>query len=79
MLKYIPGLALVFIISLLASFMQSLFAVNGKAVVSAVAIAIILGIAVRNLFQVPESCFPGCGYAVKNFLRVGIALMGALN
>ncbi len=77
MLKYIPGLALVFIISLLASFMQSLFAVNGKAVVSAVAIAIILGIAVRNLFQVPESCFPGCGYAVKNFLRVGIALMGA--
>lgn len=77
MLKYVPGLALVFVISVLAFSMQSLTAVNGKAVVSAVAIALIIGIAVRNLYHLPEKFFPGSGYAVKSFLRVGVALMGA--
>jgi uncharacterized integral membrane protein (TIGR00698 family) len=51
--------------------------VNGKEVVSAVAIAIILGILIRNLLGMPDACKPGTSFAVKRILRVGIGLMGA--
>lgn len=77
MLKHIPGFALIIVISLLALLIQSHIIVNGKEVVSAVAIAILIGILVRNLFYVSDSCKPGTGLAVKRFLRVGVALMGA--
>lgn len=77
MLKYIPGLALILVISLLARFIQSLITVSGKEVVSAVAIAIILGILIRNLVGMPDACKPGTSFTVKRILRVGIALMGA--
>ncbi|MCE5261976.1 MAG: YeiH family protein [Deltaproteobacteria bacterium] len=76
-MKYIPGFALVIIISMLARFIQGQLTVNGKEVVSAVAIAIILGVLTRNLIGMPESCRPGANFAVKRLLRVGIALMGA--
>jgi len=77
MLKYIPGFALILAISLPARFIQSQITVNGKEVVSAVAIAIILGVLIRNLIGLPDSCKPGTSFAVKRILRVGIALMGA--
>lgn len=77
MLKYIPGFAFILAISLPAQFIQSRITVNGKEVLSAVAIAIILGVLVRNLIGIPDSCKPGTGFAVKRVLRVGIALMGA--
>jgi len=77
MLKYCPGFALIFVISLLARLIQSQITVNGKEVVSAVAIAIILGVLIRNLIGIPDSCKPGTSFAVKRILRVGIALMGA--
>lgn len=77
MLKYGPGFALIFVISLLAQFIQSQITVNGKEVVSAVAIAIILGVLIRNLIGIPDSCKLGTNFAVKRILRVGIALMGA--
>lgn len=77
MIQYLPGLALILAISLPARFIQSQITVNGKEVVSAVAIAIILGIAIRNLIGISARCKPGTSFAVKRFLRVGIALMGA--
>ncbi len=77
MFKYVPGLALILAISLPARFIQSQILVNGKEVVSAVAIAIILGILIRNLVGIPDACKPGTSFAVKRILRVGIALMGA--
>ncbi len=77
LLRYLPGLALILAISLPARFLQSLLTVNGKEVVSAVAIAIILGIAIRNLIGLPDNCKPGTNFAVKRILRIGIALMGA--
>jgi uncharacterized integral membrane protein (TIGR00698 family) len=77
MLKYVPGFALILAISFPARFLQSQITVNGREVVSAVAIAIILGIVIRNLIGVPDSCKPGTSFAVKRILRVGIALMGA--
>jgi uncharacterized integral membrane protein (TIGR00698 family) len=75
--KYVPGFALLLAISLPARFIQSQITVNGKEVVSAVAIAIILGVLIRNLIGLPDSCKPGTSFAVKRVLRVGIALMGA--
>jgi uncharacterized integral membrane protein (TIGR00698 family) len=75
--QYIPGLALILAISLPARFIQSQITVNGKEVVSAVAIAIVLGIAIRNLIGISARCKPGTSFAVKRFLRVGVALMGA--
>jgi len=77
MLKYVPGLALVLAICLPARFIQSQITVNGKEVVSAVAVAILLGIVVRYLVRVPDSCRHGTAFAVKRLLRIGIALMGA--
>lgn len=44
---------------------------------SAVAIAIILGVIIRNTIGMPDSCKLGTSFAVKRILRVGIALMGA--
>ena len=77
MQKYIPGLALILAISLPARFIQDQITVNGKAVVSAVAVAILLGILIRNLTGIPDGCKPGTRFAMKRVLRVGIALMGA--
>lgn len=77
MQKYVPGLTLILAICLPARFIQSQITVNGKEVVSAVAIAIILGIVVRYLVGLPESCRHGTTFAVKRLLRIGIALMGA--
>lgn len=74
--KYFPGLALILAISLPARFIQSQITVNGKEVVSAVAIAIVLGIAIRNLIGISARCKPGTSFAVKRFLRIGVALMG---
>jgi uncharacterized integral membrane protein (TIGR00698 family) len=76
-IKYFPGLALIIAISLPARFIQSQITVNGREVVSAVAIAIIMGIAIRNLIGISASCKPGTSFAVKRFLRAGVALMGA--
>ncbi|HEX7630382.1 MAG TPA: putative sulfate exporter family transporter, partial [Candidatus Methylomirabilis sp.] len=77
MLKYVPGFALILAISFPARFLQGQITVNSREVVSAVSIAIILGIVIRNLIGVPDSCKPGTSFAVKRILRVGIALMGA--
>ncbi|MCX5825988.1 MAG: putative sulfate exporter family transporter [Deltaproteobacteria bacterium] len=76
MLKYIPGFALILAISLPAQFIQSQITVNGTEEVSAVAIAIILGVLIRNLIGIPDSCKPGTSFAVKRILRVEIALVG---
>jgi uncharacterized integral membrane protein (TIGR00698 family) len=56
---------------------QHQIVVGGKTVVSAVAIAILLGILVRTLVGLPAACRPGVGLGVKRLLRLGIALMGA--
>src|SRR3989337_382470 len=73
--RYIPGLALILAISLPARYIQSQITVNGKEILSAVAIAIVLGILIRNLIGIPDSCKAGTNFAVKRILRIGIALM----
>jgi uncharacterized integral membrane protein (TIGR00698 family) len=46
-------------------------------VVSAVVVAIVMGVLLRNLVGLPAACTPGVTFAVKRLLRVGIALLGA--
>ena len=77
MLNYLPGFALILAIALPARFIQAQITMNGKEVVSAVAIAIIFGILIRNLIGIPDACKPGTSFAVKRILRIGIGLMGA--
>ena len=77
MLKYTPGFALILAIILPAWFIQDQITVNGRTVVSAIAIVILLGILIRNLIGVPDGCKPGTRFAMNKVLRVGIALMGA--
>ncbi len=77
LLRYLPGLAVVAAIGAPALMLQSQLTVSGKTVVSAVAVAIVLGVLVRNLWGLAEVCKPGVSFAVKRLLRVGIALLGA--
>mgnify|MGYP001766115407 CR=1 FL=1 len=77
MRKYLPGFAVILAIAIPARFVQTQIVVNGREVVSAVAIAILAGILIRNLLGLPDACRPGASYAVKRILRIGIGLMGA--
>ena len=74
---HLPGLALLVAIAAPAMLVQSQITVSGRTVVSAVAIAIVIGVLLRNLVGVPDACKPGVGLAVKRLLRIGIALLGA--
>ncbi|RPJ52993.1 MAG: putative sulfate exporter family transporter, partial [Acidobacteria bacterium] len=76
-IRFLPGLGLLLAIALPAMAIQHRILVGGKEVVSAVAIAIVLGIVIRNALGMPEACRPGVGLGVKRLLRIGIALMGA--
>lgn len=76
-MKLLPGLALILAVAVPARIVQGLITVAGKEVVSAVALAIVAGILIRNVLGLPEACRPGTAFAVKRILRVGIALMGA--
>jgi uncharacterized integral membrane protein (TIGR00698 family) len=73
----LPGLLLLLGLAIPAMLLQAILTVSGKTVVSAVAIAIVLGVLLRNLIGLPEACRPGVGLAVKRLLRIGIALLGA--
>ena len=75
--RHLPGLALLLAIAAPAMLIQSQITVSGRTVVSAVAIAIVIGVLLRNLVGLPEACKPGVTLAVKRLLRVGIALLGA--
>lgn len=76
-MRYLPGLGLLAAIALPAMLLQQQILIGGKEVLSAVAVAILLGILIRNLFGLPAACRPGVGLGVKRLLRIGIALMGA--
>ncbi len=75
--RHVGGLALLLAIAAPAMLLQQTLTVSGKTVVSAVAVAIVLGVLLRNVWGLPEACKPGVSFAVKRLLRVGIALLGA--
>ena len=77
----VPGLALATAIAIASDFIHTLpfppFTVGGKHPVDAILIAIVLGMAMRNLLPLPVWTRPGIAYAVKSVLPIAIVLMGA--
>ncbi len=49
---------------------------SGSSPISGVPVAIILGLLVRNVFQLPRTLTPGLKFCVTTVLRLGIVLVG---
>ena len=77
----LPGLALTTVIAILAVYLHQLpfapFTVGDRHPIAALLVAIILGLAVRNLFPIGARMGAGIKYAVKRVLPFAIVLMGA--
>lgn len=73
-----PGLLLALALALLAGALAAgERAVVGQALVEPLVLALLLGVAARNLLPAPSRYGPGTGYAAKQVLEVGVALLGA--
>lgn len=78
-LEIIPGLALAAVVTIvgiqLTGWVATLLGLT-KSPVSAIMMAIVLGIIVKNTIGVPKRCQPGVDFGLKKLLRLGIILMG---
>jgi uncharacterized integral membrane protein (TIGR00698 family) len=74
-LGYLPGWALMVVLSLIAMGISKLVVVGGKEPVEASALVVIFGILLRNTWGLPAACVPGVKAAEK-LLVLGIVLMG---
>lgn len=79
-MSILPGLTLALILALAGQFLshfigETLMGLE-KSPVSAIMMAIILGILVRNLFKLPDSLQPGIKFGLVRVLRLGIVLLG---
>jgi uncharacterized integral membrane protein (TIGR00698 family) len=78
-MNVIPGLTLAFVLALVGNYLADLLAMSlglGPGAISGIMVAILLGLAVGNLFTLPAALKPGIGFAVKSVLRLGIVLLG---
>ncbi len=74
----IPGIALVIAIGLVAAAAQAIEErLLGHAVIEALVLAILLGVVVRNVREVPASADPGIAFSAKQVLEFAIVLLGA--
>ncbi len=74
----VPGIALVIAIGLVAAGAQAIEErLLGHAVIEALVIAILLGVVVRNVREVPASADPGIAFSAKQVLEFAIVLLGA--
>lgn len=69
--RLVPGLLLV-----AAGVAVAMLAAQPFAAVSAMLVAIVLGIAVRNLLPLPAAVEPGLAFSARTLLRLGIVLLG---
>ena len=80
LLLVLPGLVLVGLIAVASVFLSSLaghaFFNLERSPLSPVMVAIVLGIAARNLLPLPDVLEPGITVAVRRILRAGIVLLG---
>lgn len=75
-IAFIPGWGLLLGIGLVSLYISSLVVVGGKHPLEASALAVLLGLAVRNFFGIPARAQGGTK-ASENLLIFGIVLMGA--
>ena len=79
MMKVIPGLLLAFALAVLGNYLADAIASAlglGPGAISGIMVAILLGVALGNVFSLPEALKPGINVAVKRVLRLGIVLLG---
>ncbi len=74
--EFIPGWVLMLLVGIVALFLSKLVVIGGKNPVEAAALAVILGILLRNIRIVPNVCHPGIK-AFEKILILGIVLIGA--
>jgi uncharacterized integral membrane protein (TIGR00698 family) len=78
-MKAIPGLLLAFVLAVLGNYIADGIAAAlglGPGAISGIMVAILLGLALGNLFTLPGMLKPGIDFAVKSVLRLGIVLLG---
>lgn len=73
--SYLPGWALMIVLSLIAMGISKLVVIGGKEPLEASALAVVFGIILRNGWKLPQVCVPGVKAAEK-LLVLGIVLMG---
>lgn len=71
--RYLPGLLLAGGLAALALSVASFL----PPVISPILVAVILGLAVGNIFRLPDGAKPGLDVAAKRVLRLGVVLLGA--
>lgn len=69
----LPGLGLTFGIAVLATAVQRF---SGIPALSPLVVAMVLGMALRNLAGTPEAARPGIGFSLRRVLRFAIVLLG---
>jgi uncharacterized integral membrane protein (TIGR00698 family) len=74
-LSYLPGWALMVVLSLIAMGISQLVVIGNSHPLEASALVVVLGIIVRNAWKLPGSCVAGVKAAEK-LLVLGIVLMG---
>jgi uncharacterized integral membrane protein (TIGR00698 family) len=76
-----PGLGLAVLIGLAAMYLADVLGTQAmdfdRSPVSPILLAILGGLALRNLVELPEYCTPGILFALNRLLKLGIILMGA--
>jgi len=76
----LPGLILAFVLALGGRFLSELVGVHlmglPKSPISAIMIAILLGVLVRNTVSLPKRFDPGIRFGLVRILRLGIVLLG---
>ena len=79
-MKILPGLTLALVIALAGQYLSHFIGVTlmglPKSPVSAIMMAIIIGILLRNLFKLPDILQPGIRFGLVRVLRFGIVLLG---
>ena len=71
-----PGLILALILGYASEFIHDLIVIGGQKPVSAVIIAILLGILIKNTIGVGESFNAGISFSLKKVLKTAIILLG---
>ena len=73
-----PGLGIAVLLAVTAHYLSQVAAMQGAVniPVSPIMLAILLGVAIRNLAGLPESFAPGLHFALNRVLRLGVALLG---
>jgi uncharacterized integral membrane protein (TIGR00698 family) len=76
----LPGLLLALLLAIGGQYLSHLIGVTWlglpKSPISAIMMAILLGMLIRNTMTLPESLRPGIDFGLKRVLRIGIVLLG---